>query len=143
MPTRNPPSPADALAATFAEFDEGLAPLERAIASHETLPLAATVERAIGLVRMLVVACIAAEGRKPLPGAGADLLATFRVLVKGDPTWTAIRDNCRELVYYSNCIKLGREDALPAVPAKMAVRTARHVGLYIRTRCVREGRLQG
>jgi hypothetical protein len=35
-----------------------------------------------------------------------------------------------------------RKDALPAAPAKMAVRTARHVYLYTRTRCVREGRLE-
>jgi hypothetical protein len=36
-----------------------------------------------------------------------------------------------------------RQDALPPVPEKMAVRIARHVYLYIRTRCIREGRLQG
>jgi len=37
---------------------------------------------------------------------------------------------------------MGREDALPQAPEKMAVRTARHVFLYVKTRCLREGRLQ-
>jgi hypothetical protein len=35
---------------------------------------------------------------------------------------------------------MGREDALPRVPEKSAVRTARHVYLYIKTRCIRDGR---
>jgi hypothetical protein len=63
------------------------------------------------------------------------------VLVKGDPTWNTIRDNTRELVYYANCLELGRADALPAAPQKMAVRTARHVYLYVRTRVIKEGRV--
>ncbi len=62
--------------------------------------------------------------------------------VNAEPSWNAIRDNCRELVYYRNCINMGREDALPPVAEKMAVRTARHVYLYMKTRCVREGRLE-
>jgi hypothetical protein len=33
---------------------------------------------------------------------------------------------------------MGRLDALPAAPGKMAVRTARHIHLYIKTRCIRE-----
>jgi hypothetical protein len=61
--------------------------------------------------------------------------------VKGDPSWNAIRDNCRELVYYRNCIQLDRRDALPPAASRMAVRIARHVFLYMSTRCQREGRL--
>jgi hypothetical protein len=64
------------------------------------------------------------------------------VLVKGDPTWTTIRDNCRELVYYRNCLDLGRADALPGAPEKMAVRTLRHIYLYMRTRCIQDGKLK-
>lgn len=128
------------LAAVFAETDATLASLERAIARGEVLPLAATLDAAIAAVRRLVEAYVAAAG-KALPAANADFLEVFRALVKGEPTWNAIRDNCRELVYYRNCINMGREDALPKVPEKMAVRTARHVYLYIKTRCIREQRL--
>jgi hypothetical protein len=76
-----------------------------------------------------------------VPPADADLLQAFRVLVKGDPTWNAIRDNLRELAYYRNCLTMRRADALPAVPEKMAIRLARHVYLYMRTRCIKEGRI--
>ncbi len=72
----------------------------------------------------LVAAYIANAGQKTLPGTDADFLEAFRVLVKGDSTWNAIRENCRELVYYRNCINMGRRDALPKVLGKMAVRTA-------------------
>lgn len=129
------------LGRTFAETDAELTGLEQRIARGEKLPLADAVERAIGILKRLIAAYIADEGKKTVPDPAADLLDVFKALVKGEPSWNAIRDNCRELVYYRNCIASGREDALPRVPEKMAVRTARHVVLYIRTRCVREGRL--
>lgn len=34
-----------------------------------------------------------------------------------------------------------REDVLPKMPERMAVRTARQVYLYVKTRYIREGRL--
>ncbi len=129
------------LAATFAAVDAALSVHEAAISRGDTLPLTETVEAAIGLTQRLVTAYVAASGQKTPPGADADFLEAFKVLVKGEPTWNAIRDNCRELVYYRNCINMGRRDVLPKVPEKMAVRTARHVYLYIKTRCVREGKL--
>lgn len=131
-----------ALEAAFSRVNADLAALERQTAAGDALPLATTVEQAIAMIRQLLVACIATEGGKPVPDASADILEVFKVLVKGEPSWTAIRDNCRELVYYRNCINMQRQDALPAAPARMAVRTARHVYLYVRTRCVHEGRLQ-
>lgn len=76
-----------------------------------------------------------------MPDVAADILEVFKALAKGEPSWHAIRDNCRELVYYRNCINMGREEALPKAPEKMALRTARHVYLYVKTRCIREGRL--
>jgi hypothetical protein len=123
------------LSAMFADADATLCECEAAIARGDALPLTETVGAA------LVTAYVAAAGVKTPPAPDADFLEAFKVLVKGDPTWNAIRDNCRELVYYRNCINMGRRDALPKVPEKMAVRTARHVYLYIQTRCIREGRL--
>jgi len=130
------------LAAVLRQVDSELAALERRVAAQEVLALAPTVECVLELVSRLIVACIVAQGGKQAPGPAADVLDAFKVLVKGEPSWNAIRDNCRELVYYRNCIKMGRLDALPAVPGKMAVRTARHIFLYIKTRCLREG-IQG
>lgn len=129
------------LAEIFTAADAALSDHEAAIARVEALPLTETVDAMIALTQGLVSAYVAAAGIKAPPAAESDILEAFKVLVKGEPTWNAIRDNCRELVYYRNCINMGRRDALPKVPEKMAVRTARHVYLYIKTRCIREGRL--
>jgi hypothetical protein len=136
------PSACGPLERVFSAVDAELITLERRIVAGAALPLTTTVEKSIALIRQLVIAYIADAGEKPPPDASADILDVFKLLVKGEPSWTAIRDNCRELVYYRNCINMEREDALPAAPAKMAVRTVRHVYLYIRTRCIRERRLE-
>ena len=142
MPTiLDPAAPTSELPMVFAEVDAALSASEAAITRGEALPLIETIDTAITLTRRLVTAYLVAGGQKSPPDEDAEFLDVFKVLVKGDPTWNAIRDNCRELVYYRNCINMGRRDALPKVPEKMAVRTARHVYLYIKTRCIREGRL--
>jgi len=129
------------IATQFERFDGQLLALENRLATStvQDLPdlLASSIDTVTGLMR----AYVEAEGMKPVPEETTDILDVWKVLVKGDPTWNAIRDNCRELVYYRNCLAENRSDALPAVPQKMAVRTARHIYLYVRTRCLREGRL--
>jgi hypothetical protein len=122
-------------------IDADIAAWERKLAAGEPLALESTLQAATGAALALVRAYLAAEGGKPVPAEDADLLEAFKVLVKGDPSWNAIRDNLRELVYYRNCLAAGRADALPAVPEKMAIRLARHLHLYLRTRCAKEGRI--
>jgi hypothetical protein len=122
-------------------IDAGIMAWERKLAAGEPVALEPALEAATGAALALVRAYVAAEGGKPVPDEEADLLEAFKVLAKGDPSWNAIRDNLRELVYYRNCLAAGRADALPAVPEKMAIRLARHLYLYVRTRCVKEGRL--
>lgn len=63
----------------------------------------------------------------------ADLLELWKTLVKGKPHWNTIRDNCRELIYYQNCLKAERQDALPAQPERMVIHTLRHIFLYLRS----------
>ena len=122
-------------------IDAQIASWESRLAAGESLALEPALAAASAAALALLRAYIAAEGKKPVPAEDADLLEAFKVLVKGDPSWNAIRDNLRELVYYRNCLAAERADALPAVPEKMAVRLARHVYLYVRTRCIREGRI--
>ena len=122
-------------------IDAEIGAWERKLAAGEPVALEPALEAASGAALALIRAYLAAEGNTPLPPAHADLLEAFKALVKGDPTWNAIRDNLRELVYYRNCLAAGRADALPAVPEKMAIRLARHLYLYLRTRCVKEGRI--
>lgn len=126
----------------FEQVDEQIIDLERILNERQSLPLQATVEHAMTLTKQLIIAYIVDVGVKEVPPIEADLLDVFKVLVKSDPSWNTIRDNCRELVYYHNCITMDRIDALPANPEKMAVRTLRHLFLFMKTRCMREERLE-
>ena len=126
----------------FEQVDEQIIDLERILNERKSLPLMATVEHAMTLTKQLIIAYIVDVGVKEIPDINEDLLDVFKVLVKSDPSWNTIRDNCRELVYYHNCITMDRLDALPENPEKMAVRTLRHVYLFMKTRCMREERLE-
>jgi hypothetical protein len=130
------------LSAHLERIDRELAALEGALAAGGAGAVDATLEQAIALVTRTMRAWLDAVG-KPAPPPDADVLHVWKALVKGDPTWNAIRDNCRELVYYRNCLALGRADALPALPHRMAVRTARHVFLYVRSRAQRAAGTSG
>jgi len=129
------------LAERLDAIDRQLLALESRLADSRPEDLPAFLGPALEAVRGTMLAYLEAEGAKLLPPPGTDVLEVWKVLVKGDPTWNTIRDNTRELVYYANCLELGRADALPAAPQKMAVRTARHVYLYVRTRAIKEGRV--
>ena len=126
----------------FETVDEQIRGYEIAVNAGEQPDLAGLVEHAGQLVKKLMVAYIQDVGEAAPPGPDDDLLESFKILVKGDPSWNTIRDNCRELVYYQNCLSMDRADALPVQPHKMAVRTLRHIFLFMKTRCMRESRLE-
>lgn len=128
------------LAESFVRVDARIADRERRLGDDAPAALEPVVEDAIGAARELIDAVLEASGKAP-PPPDADLLDAFKTLARGTPSWNAIRDNLRELVYYRNCIAQGRRDALPAHPARMALRTARHVYLYMKSRCETEGML--
>ncbi|HET9114227.1 MAG TPA: hypothetical protein VFN66_10230 [Burkholderiales bacterium] len=127
---------------TFEQVDAQIVDLERILNERRSLALLGTVEQSMRLIKQLIIAYIADVGEKEIPDANDDLLDVFKVLVKSDPSWNTIRDNCRELVYYHNCITMDRCDALPQHPERMAVRTLRHIYLFMKTRCMREMRLE-
>lgn len=108
---------------------ERIEALTRQQAAGIALPelVAAGVEEASAMLRIM----LAAE-HKPYV-SNADLLELWRALVKGSPHWNTIRDNCRELIYYQNCLKAERADALPAQPERMVIHTLRHIYLYLRS----------
>lgn len=127
---------------TFEQVDAQIVDLERILNERQSLALLGTVEQSMQLIKQLIIAYIVDVGEKEIPDLNDDLLDVFKVLIKGDPSWNTIRDNCRELVYYHNCITMDRCDALPQHPERMAVRTLRHVYLFMKTRCMREERLE-
>lgn len=129
---------ASGLEAVMRDVDREIHVLEAGLRTGK-LVLAPTVESALRLVNRLMLAFARAAERE-IPGLDedSDPLEVFKAFVKGDPSLNAVRDNLRELVYYRNCLAAGREDALPVNPVAMAVRTLRHVYLYMRTRAIKE-----
>ena len=116
----------------FARINERITALENRLNAPGDPPLEAALAESMGAVRELLTA-YAEHAGKPMPVTD-DLLEVFKAFVKGDPSLNAVRDNVRELVYYRNCLDMDRPDALPARPGRMAVRTARHIYLYLHTR---------
>ncbi|MHB1566253.1 MAG: hypothetical protein ACYCXG_06000 [Acidiferrobacter sp.] len=125
------------------EADRTICSLEQALAAGPMV-LKDTIDRALTVANDLMLAVAAARGQ-PLAelNADSDPLEVFKGFVKGDASFTAIRDNVRELVYYRNCLAGDRADALPVRPEAMTVRTIRHIYLYLRTRALKEYGLTG
>ncbi len=124
----------------FKSIDKRIVDLEASVRTTPIagLDLSALVEKAIEIINELMRA-YAEDAGKPMPNT-EDPLQVFKAFVKGDPSLNAIRDNVRELVYYKNCLAEGREDALPRNPALMTAHTARHIYLYLSSRCIQEKR---
>jgi hypothetical protein len=132
--------PEQRLAAELAALDTRLSALESAVrAGVAETELPGLVDEALEIVSALMCA-YATHAGKPMPVTD-DPLEIFKAFVKGDPSLNAVRDNVRELVYYRNCLEADRADALPVNPAMMTAHTARHIYLYLRTRCTQEQRL--
>ncbi len=87
----------------FEQADTAITQLERALKTDEMPALQVIVSEATALVKRLITAYIEDVGESAPPGEQDDLLESFKLLVKGDPSWNTIRDNCRELLYYQNC----------------------------------------
>lgn len=128
------------LATRLEAINHDILNLERRLSGSEELPLSETVDHGIALVENLLRSFLMAEG-KPVE-ASQGILELWKKLVKGEPTLNTIRDNCRELVYYRNCIDMHREDALPPQAARMVVRTVRHIYLYMHSRAEQRGQLE-
>ncbi len=93
--------------------------------------LSRQVDEGLEIAREMLMAVLDGEHRQY--DAGAGLLELWKSLVRGAPHWNTIRDNCRELVYYRNCLDMERLDALPPEPEKMLVHILRHLYLYLRS----------
>lgn len=78
-------------------------------------------------------AWLVAHGEKPTDEAkeGFRLLALHRQGAKGDPSFNACRETCRELAYHYNIVTDGGEGIDPASSLTMMRFVARHLYLFI------------
>ncbi|MEL5849266.1 MAG: hypothetical protein U7M05_07860 [Candidatus Igneacidithiobacillus chanchocoensis] len=115
----------------LARLDEAQAQIEALGRQSVGQDFPVSLDQGVQIARQILQVLLTAE-RKDF-AADADLLSLWKTLVKGQPHWNTIRDNCRELVYYQNCLAMDREDALPPQPDKMLLHTLRHLYLYARS----------
>jgi len=104
------------------------------------LPDAVLVADAKNLARELIEigeatleAWLEAKGRAPEDREveGFRLLGLHRQGARGDPSFNACRETCRELVYRTNCARLGDEPAEIARELRLAAMVTRHLLLFI------------
>jgi hypothetical protein len=97
---------ADALALAQELLTHGETILELWLTAHESVPTAHTVE-------------------------GFRLLALQRQGARGDPSFNACRETCRELVYHRNLVTLDPAHNETARRLRLAAMVARHLALFV------------
>ena len=84
---------------------------------------------------------IEAHGAEPTreTSEGFRLLALHRQAAKGDPSFNACRETCRELVYHHNLVRLDLASAEAARRVRLGAMVARHLVLFIDGKLERAG----
>jgi hypothetical protein len=76
---------------------------------------------------------LAAHGQAPTTGTveGFRLLALHRQGARGDPSFNACRETCREIVYHRNLIRLEAGAPERARRVRLAAMVVRHLALFV------------
>jgi len=117
-------------------FDDVIARLDALIAAPDATLLAAAPELADELVALgetILQAWLAAHDATPTTRTveGFRLLALQRQGARGDASFNACRETCRELVYHRNLVCLEPAHPQTARRLRLAAMVARHLALFI------------
>ena len=95
-------------------------------------PLAAAREL-VGLAEEVLEHWIVARGETPTTEQreGSRLLALQRQGARGEPSFNACRETCRELAFAHNCIAAEPEGPAASCSLTSAIMTARHICLFV------------
>lgn len=76
---------------------------------------------------------LTAHGQVPTEGTaeGFRLLALHRQGARGDPSFNACRETCREIVYHRNLIRLEAGSTERARRVRLAAMVVRHLALFV------------
>jgi hypothetical protein len=87
----------------------------------------------LGIGESALEAWLASRNREVIerPVEGFRLLGLHRQGAKGDPSFNACRESCRELVYRTNCARTGMDSGFVAQQLRLAAMVARHIVLFI------------
>jgi hypothetical protein len=112
-----------------------MAEIEARIAALAETPgeARATASELLALGEEVLEHWVAAQGGEPTRERreGFRLLALHRQGAKGDPSFNACRETCRELAYHYNLITRAPEHARAGERARMAARVALHLCLFV------------
>ncbi len=110
--------------------------LDRIVEMSDAEILAAPIALAremLGIGERSLEAWLTAKGEQPSDGVveGFRILALQRQGARGDPSFNACRETCRELVYNCNCIGHESNSGAIARRVRMGAMVARHLLLFI------------
>ena len=90
-------------------------------------------EELLGAAEAVLENWLTAHGRAPTGGAveGFRLLALHRQGARGDPSFNACRETCREIVYHRNLIRLEAAGSERARRVRLAAMVVRHLALFV------------
>ena len=104
-------------------------------ASDSTLAAAAPqfADELLALGEAVIEVWVGARGEKGTTRAveGFRLLALHRQGARGEPSFNACRETCRELVYHHNLVRLEPAHAEVARRLRLGAMVARHLALFI------------
>ena len=93
----------------------------------------ALAARLLGLGEAILEIWLMAHGREPTTAKveGFRLLALHRQAARGEPSFNACRETCRELVYRYNLVIFDPADPETADRLRLAAMVTRHLALFI------------
>ncbi|CAG1014861.1 MAG: hypothetical protein F9K19_14450 [Rhizobiaceae bacterium] len=93
----------------------------------------ALAEELLGAAEAVLMRWLIAHGQVPTDGAieGFPLLALHRQGARGDPSFNACRETCREIVYHRNLIRLEAAEPERARRVRLAAMVVRHLALFV------------
>jgi hypothetical protein len=117
-------------------LDDIAARLDAMLAAPDAALVATAPQRADELLVLgeaILEIWLAARGEMPTARAveGFRLLALHRQGARGEPSFNACRETCRELVYHHNLVNLEPADADVARRLRLGAMVARHLMLFI------------
>jgi hypothetical protein len=114
---------------TFADIEDRM----DVIGSVAQAPAAARAAELLALGELVLERWVEARGEIPTQDhkEGFRLLALQRQGSKGDPSFNACRETCRELVYHYNLVALDPDHAETQKRVQMAALVAKHLVLFV------------
>ena len=122
--------------AHITSLEDAAARTDEMIATPDAALVAAAPERAVELLALgeaILERWIVAQGEMPTANTveGFRLLALHRQAARGDASFNACRETCRELVYHHNIVQLEPAHADVARRLRLGAMVARHLALFV------------